>query len=653
MPRSTVPTTNFTAGMFDPKLYGRSDIEQYRNGAKDLVNCIIEWYGGATRTPGTYYVAEVKDSADDTRLVPFVFSNVETYILEFGDLYIRFFKDNGAINSGATPYEVTTTYTEDEVFDIQYVQTADVLYLFHPDHAPAQLIRTTDTSWALSDVTFVWGPWQDLNTTATTMDAGATTGNTTLTASAAFFNYTSGSPQTTGGHVGAKFKMHSGYMTVVSMDSATVANVTVNDDLTAHTATATWYESAFSPYRGYPACCAFYEDRLVMAATATQPNTVWLSEPGAYEQFEGGSDADDAITETINARRLNIFKWIDSSDVIILGNEGGLVKYWSGSESAPLTPTNKNAKKIVDEGVTGVLPVSIGSEPYYVGRDGKIIRTLQYTLQSDNYLGADVTLLSRSLMSSAVVEMAHQQAPHGIIWYVLSDGTLISSTVNVGQKITAYTQQSDTGSYKSVASIPVTGYDEVWFIVEREVNGSTVKYIEYMKPYDETTQEDLFFVRSGITYDSTSTTTITGLTHLEGESVEILADGFVQPNKTVASGSITLDRAASTVQVGLGYDTTIETLNLDAGAAIGSALVKHRFIKKAHVQLHNTGAGVKIGTSSQMDTVQFSQPASLYTGFKSVSFPQGWKTEKTVRITQTNPLPLTVNGIYPDMDTND
>lgn len=645
MPRSTLGLTNFTSGMFDPKLQGRSDIEQYRNGAKELTNVIVEWAGGATRIPGTYYAGEVKYSAKKTRLIPFIFSNVETYILEFGDEYIRFYRNHSQILSGGNAYEVVTTYTEDEIEDIQYVQTADVLYLFHSSHHPAQLVRSDHDDWTLSDVDFEWGPFLDMNTTTTTMDASAVTGvGIDLVASADFFDT---------GHVGAFFKMHSGYMKITSVTDAQNAVATVIEDLTGHVATADWYEGAFSTYRGFPSCGGFFEDRLVMGATAHQPNTVFLSEPGAYEQHEGGSNDDDAIVETINARKLNIFKWIDCGEVIYLGNEGGIVKYWSGSDSQPLTPSNKNAKKIIDEGANGVLPVSIGSKPFYVGRDGKIIRALQYSLQEDEHFGADVSMLSRSLVSNTVVNMAYQQAPHSIIWYVLDNGDLISSTINISQKITAFTRQTDTGEYKSIAVIPIAGYDEVWFIVEREINGSTVKYIEYLMPYDETTKEDCFYVRSGITYDGVSTTTITGLDHLEGETVSILADGYVQPDKIVSSGEITLDRAASKVQVGLGYESVIETLDINAGSAIGTAITKRRHISKAHLQLYNTGAGVQIGISGKMDTVQFLQPAGLYTGFKSIVFPQGWTSEKTVRIIQPNPLPLTILGVFPDMLTND
>ena len=650
MPRSTAPITNFTSGQFDPKLRGRSDIEQYKNGAKELTNVIIEWYGGVTRTPGTAFVNEVKTSSSATRLIPFVFSNVENYVLEFGALYIRFYRNHAQIESGGSAYEVTTTYTADEVFDIQYVQTADVLYLFHPDHAPAQLIRFDHNVWTLSDVDFEKGPLLDTNTTAVTITPSADTGDAiTLTASTDTF---------TEKHEGSIWRIKSGYVLINTVASEVLVSdadvlYTSGDLDTGPGATTDWAEGAFSDYRGYPSCGAFYEDRLVMAATSHQPNTLFLSEPGAYEQFEGGAESDDSIIDTVNSRRLNIFKWIDTGDFILLGNEGGLVKYWSGSSSDPITATNKNAKKIVEEGSNGVLPISLGSEPYYIGRDGKIVRTLQYSLQSDNYFGADVTLLSRSLMSDTVIEMAYQQAPHSIIWYVLDDGSLVSSTINVGQKITAFSKQSDTGSYKSVTVIPATGYDEVWFIVEREIDGSAVKYIEYMKQYDQEAQNDQYFVRSGITYDGASTTTITGLSHLEGESVAILADGYVQPSETVSSGSITIDRAASKVHVGLGYESVIETLNLNAGSAIGSALVKHRNIHKVNVQLYNTGAGVKLGISSKMDYLKFDLPAALYTGFKELIFPQGWKKEKTVRITQSNPLPLTVNGILPDMHTND
>ena len=640
MPRSNVPLTNFTSGMWDPKLHGRSDIEQYRNGAKTLTNMIVEWYGGATRIPGTKYIAETETSSEDSTLIPFIYSNVQAYILEFGNLYIRFIKDHAQITDGTT-YEVVTTYTASEVIDIQYAQTADVMYLFHKSHHPAQLIRSGDASWALSDIAFEWGPFRDMNTTAAnTMNPSATTGvGIDLVSSVDFF---------VAGHVNALFKMHSGYMKITAVTDAKNAVATVIDDLTASTATADWYEGAFSTYRGFPGTGAFYEDRLVM----TKENTVYLSEPGAYEQFEGGADADDSIIDTVNARQLNDFKWIDSGDFLALGNEGGIVRYWSGSDSSPLTPTNKNAKKIAEEGASGVIPISIGSKPYYIGRDGKIMRTLSYALQSDDYNGADVTLLSRSLVDATIIQMAYQQTPHSIIWMITSSGKLISATINTQQKITAFTQHEDTGSYKSIAVIPVTGYDEVYFIVEREVDGSTVKYIEYLTAYDVQAQADQFFVRSGITYDGVTTTTITGLDHLEGETVEVFADGYVQPECTVASGQITIARTAEKVQTGLGYTPVLETLDLTSGSAIGSAKSKSRTINQVYVELYNT-MSCKIGREGSMDDVKFALPATLFTGLKHITFPEGWKKDKTVRITQSGPMPLTVNGIYPDMNTND
>ena len=146
MPRTTLALTSFVSGEFSPKLDGRTDFDKYNSGCKTLENFLVHPQGAATRRVGTQFIAEVKDSTKKTRLIPFEFSTEQTYVLEFGNQYIRFYKDKGQITSGGSAYEISSPYLEAELFEIKYAQSADVMYICHPNHAVRKLSRTGHTS---------------------------------------------------------------------------------------------------------------------------------------------------------------------------------------------------------------------------------------------------------------------------------------------------------------------------------------------------------------------------------------------------------------------------------------------------------------------------------------------------------------------------
>ncbi len=178
----------FNAGEFSPLLDGRTDIQKYYSGCQTLENMLVMSYGGAERRPGLSFIAEVKDSSKKVRVVSFEFSTEQAYILEFGDLYLRFYKDGAQILDGAPPYEIVTTYLEADLPELQFIQSADIMFIAHPDYATRQLTRTGDTAWTITDMVFERGPFLDENETSTTITPSAITGSgITLTASSAIF----------------------------------------------------------------------------------------------------------------------------------------------------------------------------------------------------------------------------------------------------------------------------------------------------------------------------------------------------------------------------------------------------------------------------------------------------------------------------------
>lgn len=179
--------TAFNAGEFSPLLEGRVDLKKYYTGCATLENMVVLPHGGVTKRPGSYYIAEAKNSATSCRLVAFEYSTTQAYILEFGNLYIRYYKDGSQITDGGSAVETTTTYTTAQLFDLQFVQSADELYIVHPGHEPAKLTRTSHTAWTLTDITFERGPFRPENITSTTITPSATTGSITLTSSSSIF----------------------------------------------------------------------------------------------------------------------------------------------------------------------------------------------------------------------------------------------------------------------------------------------------------------------------------------------------------------------------------------------------------------------------------------------------------------------------------
>lgn len=179
----------FNAGEFSPRLYGRFDVEKYNNGLKTATNALALPQGPIRRRNGTKYVAAVKTSTDNTRLIPFQFSSTDAFVLEFGDNYIRFYQDKAQVESGGSPYEVTTTYAASDVDNITYVQFGNAMYLAHPDFEPRLLTRNGTTDWSLDKVVFSPPPTEELGESGTVdLTLGATSGSgITVTASASFF----------------------------------------------------------------------------------------------------------------------------------------------------------------------------------------------------------------------------------------------------------------------------------------------------------------------------------------------------------------------------------------------------------------------------------------------------------------------------------
>ena len=387
MARVAVQLTNFTGGELSPRLDGRNDLAKYSSGCSTLENLVVYPHGSAARRPGTNFVAEVKDSTKKTRLIPFEFSTTQTYMLEFGDQYIRFYKDNGQILSGGSAYEISTPYLEAELFDLKFAQSADVMYICHPNHEVEKLSRTGHTSWSLTDVDFLDGPYLDTNISTTTISMSAHTVGTgrTLTASAVTgINSGSGFLTT---DVGRLVRFRNGYGKITARTSTTVVTVEILEDMGSSSSSIDWSLGAFSDTTGHPSCVTFFEQRLVFAATLNNPQTVYFSKSGDYENMDaniGGTIADDdAIIYTIASNQVNAIRFMTATRTLIIGTAGGEFAVSGGGADNAITPTNILIKKQSNHGAANVDAIAVGNATLFLQRARRKIRELAFNFDVD------------------------------------------------------------------------------------------------------------------------------------------------------------------------------------------------------------------------------------------------------------------------------
>ena len=674
MARVAVQLTNFTGGELSPRLDGRNDLTKYASGCKTLENMIVYPHGSAARRPGTQFVAEVKDSTKKTRLIPFEFSTTQTYMLEFGDQYIRFYKDNGVILSGGSPYEIVSPYLEAELFEIKFAQSADVMYICHPNHAVRKLSRTGHTAWTLTEVNFTNGPYLDNNITTTTFATSAHTvgAGRTLTASAITGINSDTGFQTT--DVGRLVQFRDGHGKITARTSTTVVTIEILTDMGSSSSSTDWSLGAFSNTTGHATCVTFFEQRLVFAGTKSQPQTLFFSKSGDYENMDenrGGTVADDdAIIYTIASNQVNAIRFMTATRTLIVGTAGGEFAVSGGGTDVAITPTNILIKKQSNHGAANLDAIAVGNVTLFLQRAKRKIRELAYNFDVDGYLAPDMTILAEHISESGITQMAYQQEPNQIIWCVRTDGQLIALTYQREQQVVAWHRHIFGGSFstgnavcESVAVLPTDDNEyQIWVIIKRTINGATKRYVEYLHTFDfdETDNTDFNFLDSQLSYSGSPVTSISGLGHLEGQTVAILADGATHPRKTVTSGSISLDRSASKVKVGLPYTSLLQTMRLDAGSQDGTSQGKTKRIFDITLRIYES-IGIEVGPDlNNMERIPFRSSATLmnqaipvFTGDKEIEFRGNYETDGYVYVRQDQPLPLTILSLYPRLVTND
>lgn len=709
MAQATPLINNFNGGELSPYLDVRSDVGKYGSGCSIMEGFMPLIEGGAKRIPGTYFVTEVKHSAKITRLIPFSFSTTQTYVLEFGDLYIRFYKGLGQIyvdyaawvtttnyvlgnlvtqgagyyrcliahaagvfaddlaagkweaSGGATDvaYEIPTTYLEAELFTLKFVQSADTLFIVHPGHPPAKLTRTAHTTWTLGNMSLTANPF------------GA--GN-------------------------------------------------------------------------YPGAVAFYEQRLIFGGTDANPQTIWASVSADYYDFTVTPAADDSSYEyTIASDRVDRIYWLLGVSALLIGTIGGIWRVSSSNGTDPITPTNVTVKKQDGPGSRNIDPEPVDGGVLWVSYMGTTIKKQLYDYAVDKWITLDMNRISKHITygtdddGTGIVDIDFQREPIPVFWGVRADGQMMLMTYESQEEVFAWFRHKAAadGVFKSVAIIAEEqAEDVVWTIVERIIDTETVQYIEYFMPQNfYSTIEDCFFVQCGLSYDGGDAVDIEGITnadpavvtstahpfsngdevrikavegmtevnvglqkaytvankaantfqlsgidstdwgeyteggtaqkvtsspsdleHLEGEEVMVLVDGAVySPNPTVASGTFTMTIYGNKIHAGLHQRAILAPMKTTLTMPDGTTRGRKQKITKLTVSFYETVGGKAGPNLDELKSIPFGTGGSpsLYSGDYDQELGGNWGNENNIVIVQDQPLPMTVMALIPRLSVED
>lgn len=688
MARASWVQTNFNGGEWSPLAYGRVDIQKYANGLSLCSRFIPTQQGGLARCPGTRFVAEAKEHTYAPRLRRFEFSTTQAYMLEFGHNYVRFFLNEGQLLSSGSPYEVVTTYTSAQIWDMDFAQNADTLYIAHGSHPLRKLQRLGATSWSLSQVSLLDGPYLPINVTATTLTPSAVTGVATVAASSTVgINNGAGFRAADVGRM-LRIKCGSNWLwgTITAFTDTTHVSWTVvpaNGISYTAGATADWRLGLYNSTDGYPNSVTFHQGRLILGGSAAYPSRLDGSNTGDPENFAptnpSGTQVDsNAFSATLEAGNVNAIQWLASDEWGLLagtvGNEWAIAP--SNTQQA-ITATNANQKPLSPYGSARVAPVKVGKATLYVQRTKRKLRELFYHFTYDTFQAIDLSLLGEHLTRSGLKQLCAQLAPQQLVWAVRNDNQLVALTYDKDQEVVGW-HQHPIGGYsnagRTVGALvesadcipsPDITRDTPWLVVNRYINGQTRRYIEYFaKPWEDGDAiEDAVFLDSSAEYRGAPATTISGLTWLVGETVGVLADGAVHPDRVVsAGGTITLQAPASVVQVGLRYKSAARTLYPEAGGVKGPAQGKIKRVIGVVLRMFQT-LGLQIGSDAEAvdaypvafrttDDPMGSAPA-LFSGDMPLGYEGTWDMESRVYFETTDPTPCTITLLVANLDTKD
>ncbi len=675
MSRVTQYQSNFTVGEIDPLLVGRIDIQQYASGLSKAQNVVVLPQGGFERRPGLRFMLDITShlggsftTLDGIRLVPFEFSTTQAFMLVFVKNTTTntrvFFFANGIqitnINGSGNDY-LTCALGDIDLDRMYFTQSADTLILVHEDMSPKSIVRGANNStWTFSTISLTSPKVAfSLSTSnpATTITPDAIDGTVEITAGSSVF---------TSSHVDQYINVLNGFgrARIIEQVSGTVVKVmTELPFFKADQAIASgdWeleegYEDAWSGSRGYPRTCSFHEGRLYFGGSKALPNTLFGSKVADFFNFKTAEALDDdAILVNMNTDSVNAITAMRSGrDLQIFTKDAEF--FVPQADLDPITPSNIVIKNATRRGSKeGVKPVMAEGGTLFIQREGKALREFLFSDVDLNYQANNISLLASHLLKTprAMALRVATSTDDGDLLLIPNDddGTMAVFSILRSQNVVAPAEFVTDGSFLDVA---VDGPD-IYTVVKRTINSSTKYYVEIFDDQRTTDSNIQYFSGADAPDQSLPTnTTCSSLSHLEAKTVNVIRDDFVLTDKTVSSGSITIDEVpTSYVEVGLAYDVEVVTLPAEPKLSSGVVISRKRRILEATTLVDRTQNLAVNGFELPFRSLPYtlgSAPTS-FTGRKRLAPLLGYSDTAQITFTQTQPLFATVLAVEYKLST--
>lgn len=662
--------SNLNRGEIDPIAIGRTDLDAYYNGVRLATNVLPIPQGGMKKRAGQKFLGI---ALGDGRLENFSFNVEQNYLLVFTDLKMQIYKDDILqlnINGSGNDF-VATPWTLAQIADFDYIQSADTAIVTHPNVDPTTISRTSDTDWDITTIVFTnqiqldyddassptpVSEIQDLLFTnraegdryklalegilseelvfagddSTNQDNIQkalqdlpNTGLTGITVTGTTPTYT----VTFAGNSAFPFELITG-------TAIFTANVLFNVASTRTQTGTSRGEDVWSSTRGFPVSCTFHEARLYFGGSLSRPATLWGSRVNDFFNFDPGKGREDeSIDVTLDTDQVNAIENIFSNRSLQI--------FTSGAEffvrESPITPANIAVIPQTNLGSKRVRPVTIDGVTLFIQKTGKSVNQFVFLEQVQSNQTRSISTLASHLIINPIqlsVSRGTESTDANYVYILNDNGDLTVFNTLIAEDVQGFSTWITTGDINSVAVVDNSAH----FLVERTIGGGQVFYIE---------KEDTDLnTDSGVITNVGGSDTLTGLDHLNGETVEVKADGAVQLDEIVSGGQITIGRDATIIEAGLKFRPIIQTMPEALNLQNGSNVFKKKKIQRVGINMFESN-GVIVNDQLIPDKTiglnQFDAPAPQTGEFRV--YLLGYKLDNSITITQDTPMNMTILNI--------
>ena len=668
---------NFTGGEISPTLSGRYDLSRFSHCARRMENFLPGLHGDVKRRPGTRYVGTLDGFSV---LIPFRFSvePEQNFVLIFSSGKMRV-----ASESAMQAAEVATPYAAEDLYALSYAQVGDVVYLAHPKyplHKVERLGSPGAYTWELKTValnTSLPAPGkptvkfkvvepkandyplrykvvavdakgkQSLPSEAGEDAAGKFPTDWVVGESCSItWNAVAGAEEYN------IYREAAGYYGFIGVTKATSFTDQNYEADTSDTPREDW-----DPFKdgNNPVTVAFHQQRMVLGGTKTEPQALYMSRVGDFENFRKSRplQEDDPVEYVLASGSIDAIAWAASFGDLLIGTAGA--EYKATGENGVVTAKSVEITSQSYWGSSSLAPIIVGNSILHVQRHGAKVRDLFYSLEKDGYSGNDLSIMAPHLFEGYTLKQwAYQQTPGSVIWVVRDDGLLLALTYLKEHDIWGWSRHPIDGEVVSVATLSGEKSDVLMLVTRR----AGKYYLERMADEWANTEgiEDAYFVDCGLTMESeTPKTEWDGLDHLEGRKVSILAGGSPVEDLTVAGGKVEVPYPVKKISVGIPYVSVIEPMPVEADTEKGTTLGKLRGYAVCTLRLHRSVGGQYGADDSLLYDLPFvpavwGEPCDPFSGDLTCNPNTPQRSETSICVVQRRALPMHIVAMVLDID---